>query len=220
MLILFDLDGTLMDDGAAEQSAATYLYKSIVTPLSLEQFLSQWSVALKRHFNRYLTGEVSFQGQRRDRVREVIDSSLSDAAADRMFADYHANYEAAWTLFPDVMPCLNSLSEFRVGLITNGQADQQRRKLAQTCILDRFECVLISEECGCAKPDPAIFIRACESLGERPESSVYIGDRYDIDAQAARRAGLHGIWLDRKQTANASHVPPIIGSLDDLLTTL
>jgi len=220
MLILFDLDDTLMDDGAAERSAATYLHKRVETPLSVEEFVSQWSMALRRHFDRYLAGEVSFQGQRRDRVRELIDSSLSDEIADRIFADYHASYEAGWALFPDAVPCLNGLPGFRLGLITNGQRDQQRRKLVRTGILDRFECVLISEECGCSKPDPAIFIRACASVGELPESSVYVGDRYDIDAQAARRAGLHGIWLDRKRTGNASHTPPIIGSLGELLTAI
>lgn len=220
MLILFDLDDTLMDDGSAERSAALLLHKTIETAVSAEEFASRSADSLKRHFARYLAGEVSFQGQRRDRMRELIDSSLSDEAADRIFADYHANYVASWSLFPDALLCLNGLSRFRLGLITNGQAHQQRWKLVQTGILDRFECVLISEECGCSKPDPAIFVRACASVGELPENSVYVGDRYDIDAQAARRAGLRGIWLDRKRTANASHTPPIVGSLGELLTVI
>ena len=220
MLILFDLDDTLMDDGAAERSAATHLYNNVETPLSVEEFVSKWSGTLRRHFDRYLAGELSFQGQRRERVREMIDPSLADEIADRIFADYHAQYEAGWTLFPDAAPCLDGLSGFRLGVITNGQGDQQRRKLVRTGILDRFECVLISGECGCSKPDPAIFVRACASVGELPENSVYVGDRYDIDAQAARRAGLHGIWLDRKRTANASHTPPIVGSLGELLTAI
>lgn len=216
MLILFDLDDTLMDDGTAERSAALLLHKTTKTVGSAEEFASRWSDAMKRHFARYLAGEVSFQGQRRDRIRELIDPSLSDDAADRIFADYHANYEAGWSLFSDALPCLNNLSQFHLGLITNGQRDQQRLKLKRMGILDRFECVLISEECGCAKPDPTIFLRACAFIGELPENSVYVGDRYDIDAQAARVAGLKGIWLDRKAKATAMHAPPVIGSLDEL----
>jgi putative hydrolase of the HAD superfamily len=220
MLVLFDIDDTLLDHGAAERSAATLLHKLVSAPVPLEDFLVRWATALERHFARYLAEEVSYQGQRRDRVREVVDSSLSDEAADRLFADYLANYEASWSLFSDVLPCLNSLSQHRLGVISNGQGHQQRRKLAQTGILDRFECLVISEECGCAKPDATIFLRACAQVGESPANSVYVGDRYDVDAQAARTAGLQGIWLDRNERATAEHAPPIIGSLDRLRALL
>jgi putative hydrolase of the HAD superfamily len=220
MLVLFDIDDTLLDHGAAERSAATLLHKRVSAPVPLEDFLVRWATALERHFARYLAEEVSYQGQRRDRVREVVDSSLSDEAADRLFADYLANYEAGWSLFSDVLPCLDSLSQHRLGVISNGQGHQQRRKLAQTGILDRFECLVISEECGCAKPDATIFLRACAQVGESPANSVYVGDRYDLDAQAARTAGLRGIWLDRNERATAENAPPIIGSLDRLRALL
>jgi putative hydrolase of the HAD superfamily len=149
-------------------------------------------------------------------VREVVESSLSDEAANHVFSDYLANYEASWCLYSDVRPCLDSLSEHRLGVISNGHGQQQRKKLAQTGILDKFECLLISEECGCAKPDPTIFTRACIQLGELPSNSVYVGDRYDLDAQAARMAGLRGIWLDRNEQATPQHLPPIIESLNQL----
>jgi putative hydrolase of the HAD superfamily len=216
MLVLFDIDDTLLDHRAAERSAATLLHKNIGASVSLEEFLAKWATSLERHFARYLAGGVSYQGQRRDRVREMVDSSLSDETADRIFAGYLANYEASWSLFADVLPCLDSLAQHRLGVISNGQGVQQRRKLAQTRIVDRFECVVISEECGCAKPDATIFLRACAEVGESPANSVYVGDRYDMDAQAARTAGLQGIWLDRKEGATAEHLPPIIESLDRL----
>jgi putative hydrolase of the HAD superfamily len=220
MLILFDIDDTLLDHKSAERRAATLLYKSVEPPFSLEEFLVKWAAALERHFSRYLAGEVSYQGQRRDRVREVVESSLSDEAADRVFADYLVTYEASWSLFSDVLPCLDSLSEHRLGVISNGQGHQQRRKLAQTGILDRFQCLVISEECGIAKPDTAIFICACAQLGESSANSVYVGDRYELDAQAARTAGLRGIWLDRDKQSTAQHAPPIIESLNQLRSFL
>jgi len=221
VLILFDLDGTLFDHDTAEQAAARRLYETLtVPPMPLDAFLAEWTVALERHFARYLAGEVSFQGQRRDRIREMIDGSLSAGEADRIFTQYLAWYESSWSLYPDVLPCLDDIADYRLGLISNGQGDQQRRKLVKTGITDRFECILISEECGCAKPDPAIFARACSILGEGPADSVYIGDRYDLDAQAARAAGMRGVWLDRKKAATPDHTPPIIETLSKLRTAL
>jgi putative hydrolase of the HAD superfamily len=98
-------------------------------------------------------------------------------------------------------------------VISNGQGQQQRKKLAQTGILDGFDRIVISGECGCAKPDPGIFVRACDRPGERPGNAVHVGDQYELDAQAARAAGLRGIWLDRHRRGTAEHAPPIIESL-------
>lgn len=216
MLVLFDIDDTLLDHRAAMRCGAACLHHNIGAPMPLEEFLVRWQRALDRHYARFVAGLVSFQAQRRDRIREVIDSSLTDQAADGIFAQYLAGYEAGWSLFSDVSPCLDSLSRHRLGVVSNGQVHQQRKKLAQTGILDRFECVVISEECGCAKPDPNIFLRACGRVGEAPENVVYVGDQYDLDAEAARTAGLQGIWLDRHQRATAKHGPPVIESLNEL----
>jgi putative hydrolase of the HAD superfamily len=213
MLILFDIDDTLLDHSGAVRSAAMTLHEITGPPMGVEEFLLHWAAALERHFGRYLAGEITYQGQRRARVREVIDATLSDDAADQLFSRYLAAYEGAWSLFPDVRPCLGQLSQHRLGVISNGQTHQQRKKLMQTGIADRFECILISEECGCAKPSEDIFLRACAATGASPVNALYVGDQYELDAEAARRAGLLGVWLDRHGKATPRHSPPVIRTL-------
>jgi putative hydrolase of the HAD superfamily len=216
MVIFFDIDDTLVDHGSAIRAAVETLHRTVVVNISLEEFFLVWTSALKRHFDRYLAGELSYESQRRARVHETIDPTMSDEAADRVFATYLASYEAHWRLFPDVLPCLERLARYRLGVISNGQAAQQRSKLQRTGILDRFDGVLISEECGCAKPNAAIFHRACSMVEESPQQSVYVGDLYDVDAVAARAAGLTGIWLDRAGRVSVKHAPPMIHSLAQL----
>jgi putative hydrolase of the HAD superfamily len=213
MLILFDIDDTLLDHSTAMQAAATRLHRHVGAADSLDSFVARWSAALEHHYSRYLAGAVTLEGQRRDRLREVVDPALTDDDADRMFAEYAAGYESAWSLFADAVPCLDDLAEHQLGIISNGYGDQQRRKLSQTGILDRFQCVVISDDFGCAKPDAAIFRHACDEVGESPAGAVYIGDRYDVDAEGARAAGLRGIWLDRRSQSGPDHAPPIIQSL-------
>ena len=123
-------------------------------------------------------------------------------------------------MFPDVGPCLEHLTSYRLGVISNGRTVQQRLKLARTGIADRFEGIVISEEYGCAKPNAEIFHRACSTAGESPDRSVYVGDLYDVDAVAARNAGLVGVWLDRAGNASEEHVPPVIHSLAQLVEIL
>jgi putative hydrolase of the HAD superfamily len=216
MAVLFDLDDTLIDHTAAFRLATNGLYESVASPLSLAQFHLAWSASLTRQFDRYLAGELSYEEQRLERIREVIDSTLSDDAAGRLFSIYLDRYEAGWSLFPDVETGLEKLSRHRLGIVTNGQVLQQRAKLERTGLMDKFDCVVISEDCGSAKPDPAIFLRACSLLGEAPSSCVHVGDHYDLDVIGARHAGLRSIWLNRAGNATAEHVPPIIRSLDDV----
>jgi putative hydrolase of the HAD superfamily len=216
MVVFFDIDDTLLDHVAAARAGAVALHRHIGAQGPLERFVSEWASALDRNFPRFLAGELSFQGQRRERIRQVVDAALTDAAADAVFVSYQEAYEAAWALFPDVLPCLDTLSNGRVGIISNGQVEQQRQKLKKTGIEARFECVVISEDCGCAKPAPEIFLEACRRIGASPAETVYVGDRYDIDAEGARRAGLTGVWLDRQRTRTARNEPPVIGTLDEL----
>jgi putative hydrolase of the HAD superfamily len=111
---------------------------------------------------------------------------------------------------------LDGLSDCQLGIVTNGQGNQQRLKLERTGIRDRFDCVVISEEHGKAKPHPALFQRACSYLGQEPGRSVFVGDIYELDAIGARRAGLVGVWLDRAVTVGLEHTAPIIHSLGEL----
>jgi putative hydrolase of the HAD superfamily len=61
----------------------------------------------------------------------------------------------------------------------------------------RFRVVVISEEVRVAKPAPGIYLIACRRAGVRPSDAIYVGDRLEDDALAARAAGLRGIWLNR-----------------------
>jgi putative hydrolase of the HAD superfamily len=216
MLILFDIDDTLLDHTTAMRAAAAFVHQQFGGADTFEQFFANWSAAQARHYPRFLSGEISYAGQRPARVREMIDLQLTDAAADEVFADYFAAYEANWSLFPDVRECLAQLSRHRLGVISNGASSEQRRKLVNTGIAEYFEHILISDECGWFKPAPEIFRHACSLCGESAANAVYVGNLYDLDAEAARRAGLRGVWLDRDGRRSPHNLPPIITRLNDL----
>jgi putative hydrolase of the HAD superfamily len=141
---------------------------------------------------------------------------LTDSAADRVSADYLAAYEAGWTPFDDVMPCLDALSSHRFGVITNGQTEQQIDKLVRTGLKSRFEVIVVSSEVGFAKPDPRIFAEACRRAGESSELCWHVGDRLDKDPLPAIAAGLSGIWLNRDLKKRGDPRVPTIRRLDEL----
>jgi putative hydrolase of the HAD superfamily len=221
VLVLFDIDDTLIDHSTAVNAGIAALYGVLSPAVTPPAFLDAWVNAMKAHFPRYLRGEVSYEDQRRSRIRDVVGPSLSDVDADRLFATYFAAYEATWALFPDVIACLDALAAHRLGIISNGQGAEQRSKLHRTGIADRFTSIHISAECGHAKPASEIFHQACETAGSPRGNAAYIGDLYETDAVGARQAGLHGIWLNRgQQEASADRVPPMIRGLGELASML
>jgi putative hydrolase of the HAD superfamily len=217
--VLWDVDDTLFDyrganaDGAVRHFAAEGI---LARYPSRQAALDHWWAVMEEHYGRFLAGELDLTGQRRARARAFLGRPLTDAEADAWFAGYTARFEAAWRLFPDVVPALDALAgSHRHAVLSNSSERYQRRKLGRLGIGDRFEAVLCSDDIGHAKPAPEAFLAACRALDLPPATVAYVGDRSDIDAAAATAAGLHGIWLDRAGTG-AEGTGPRITTLAEL----
>ena len=215
MVIFFDIDDTLLDHTSAEEQAAQQLYAHFRhrLPHTGPDFAALWKHVAEQHMAAFLAGAISFTEQRRRRIRAVFPAPLEDQEGDRLFRIYLAYYEQAWSVFPDVLPCLDRLTEHTLGIISNGNTEQQKKKLNVLGIAARFSLVVTSEAVGVAKPDPRIFTRACHVAVAHPTQCVYVGDRLDTDARAAHQAGWTGIWLNRTAP---EMVPPDVIAIPDL----
>jgi putative hydrolase of the HAD superfamily len=69
-----------------------------------------------------------------------------------------------------------------------------------------FDCVVCAgdDEVGRLKPHPRIIEVALQRLGVAPEEAVYIGDRPDIDGDAAKRAGVRYVNIIRGNTVHSA----------------
>jgi putative hydrolase of the HAD superfamily len=188
-----------LDHTSAEEQAAQQFYAHCrhQLPHTGPDFAVLWKQVAVQHMAAFLTGAINFTEQRRHRIRAVFPTTLEDHEADRLFRIYLAYYEQAWSAFPDVLPCLDRLTAHTLGIISNGNTQQQRKKLEVLGIAARFSVVVTSEAVGVAKPDPRIFTLACHAAAAHPTQCVYVGDRLETDAQAAHQAGWPGIWLNR-----------------------
>jgi putative hydrolase of the HAD superfamily len=202
--ILFDLDGTLLDDDKAVDAAvkAFHCVYGDTLGISPHDLALRWSELLSIHFQRYLKGEISMQEQRRARMFDLFGSRLriSAEAADEVFAVYERLYRASWVAFPDVVPSLSALSGFQLAVLTNGELSQQSQKLRAAGLDNCFSSILASSEIGFAKPRPEAFLAACAHLQLDARQCVYVGDNLDVDARGSASAGLTSIWLDRYES--------------------
>lgn len=223
--LLFDLDGTLLDhDTAAEVALIKALQRMPgLHDVDLADARRRWKRIEELAMGRYLAGEITFTGQRRLRVTllatELGLGTWDSPRADAWFAGYLHHYESAWRIYPDVRPGLDTLAEqhphLRLGVLTNGDADQQRKKLLHVGLAAELPDIIASSEVGAAKPNAEIFHTGCAQLCLAPNEVAYVGDRLHADAIAATNAGLHGIWLNRNNDTTTTE-PPVIQTLNDL----
>lgn len=201
--VCFDLDGTLFDHrGAARTGATRFLERSgiVVT----ESVLRSWSAAEGVQFERWRSGEITFQEQRRARLRSVlpplgIDLPAEDRGVDAVFEVYLRAYRAAWRAFPGSASLLRDLRTrgYRVGLLTNGTEHQQLDKLARTGLDGAFDAVCTSERIGSQKPDVRAFRTVASELRVDPAECLFVGDDPVHDVAGARAAGMRALLVRR-----------------------
>jgi len=96
----------------------------------------------------------------------------------------------AWIPYPDTEPTLRALRArgIKIGIVSNVPQDL-RPIFAAHHLADLVDAFTHSYEVGAEKPDPAIFLRACEAIGTKPAETLMVGDHPVADA-GALKAGL------------------------------
>ncbi len=105
-VIVFDIDGTLMDHGAAAgEGLDSFLHLIGAEPTP--SLGDAWLRAEQEHFTAWREGKVSFAEQWRLRMAnlfEVLGKPVSgEAQPNQFFGSYLAEYERAWQVYPDVL---------------------------------------------------------------------------------------------------------------------
>jgi putative hydrolase of the HAD superfamily len=217
--VLFDLDDTLMDHtGASTAALRAWIPTFGVAEDDIDPLMNVWADLEQQHWPAWRAGEISFAEQRRRRARDfmiALGRTPTDDELDTIYAGYLTRYVNNWAAFPDASPTLGQATAagLLVGVLTNGNQDQQTAKLAATGLVELCGPVFASSTLPRAKPHPDAYHEACRQLGVAPEETLMVGDNYELDVVAARAAGLSAIHLDRAATGSTTAA---ISTLTDL----
>ena len=207
-LVLFDLDGTLLDgSGLPGAMRATCAVLAPRLPgASVDDLVAANTAAWQRLWpeveDAWMHGDRTGDDIGEEAWRETLLAGGSDDPALLRLAltTWDAEQRRAFRLFDDVLPVLDRLDGdgVRVGLVTNGAASVQRLKLEAVEAAHRFEPLLISGDVGIRKPDPGIFAAALHDAGVAAAAAWYVGDNLWHDVAPAHEAGLVTAWIDRR----------------------
>lgn len=99
---------------------------------------------------------------------------------------------------------------YTVGLLTNGPAEHQWKKICALHMDQVFarDRIFISGEIGLEKPDPAIFAYVNRQTDTIPAHSYFIGDSWRNDVVGAVSAHWHMIWFNARHAVRESDHQP------------
>ncbi|HIK17792.1 MAG TPA: HAD family hydrolase [Leptolyngbyaceae cyanobacterium M33_DOE_097] len=211
-VIFLDAVGTLF----GVQGSVGHVYREVaqsvgveVDPIALNKaFYQCFKAAGLPAFG--VTDPITVRQKEYDWWKKIAIATFKQAGALPQFADFdgffaqlyhHFSTTAPWFVYPDVRPALQRWRDMEIQLGILSNFDSRLYAVLDALELSHFfTSVTISTEVGAAKPDAQIFQTALQKHLCQPEWAWHIGDRFDEDYQAARAAGLRGIWLRRKET--------------------
>ena len=107
-----------------------------------------------------------------------------------------------------------------VVIVTNGIAQVQRGRMAQSELRPYVSGLVISEEVGAAKPNPLMLEKGMELARTTDQRrALMLGDSLTSDIAAAENAGIDACWFNPKRARQATKGLPIayeIASLDEV----
>ncbi len=223
--LFFDLDITLIDIKKAQYKAIEDLYSiyNFSDKTDLSSFTKTWDDLTDYHYAFYTRKEISYEEQRNRRIIDLFkeyDMPL-DKTPTEIFSIYLKSFEDNWCIFDDVYETLDYLYQkgYKLGVISNGDLNQQTDKLSRTGILKFFEVVTASSEYDYSKPDPKLYETIVNRYNINKEEMIMIGDQVDKDVLPCLEIGIDAIWLNRKNKDNDYNVKEI-KSLTTLINLL
>lgn len=187
--LVFDLDNTLIDRQRAFREMLDRKFHSLFT--DEEQIQQMIQDVMDWDANGTVERIVVFK-------KWVEKYRVTCITAEKLDADWSKESGTVAFLFDDVRNTLSILkNQYKIALLTNGNASSQRRKINTIQIDDLIDYSLVSGEFGIKKPDKRIFEYTCQQLGCNCEECAYIGDNYNIDVLGSRNAGMLSIYVSR-----------------------
>jgi len=209
-LFLFDLDDTLLDFRASEKLSFEGVLRELGYRDSVDELFQQYqgiNIGLWRAFE---AGTVSKDFLKVERFRKTFAANGLELDPQRASHRYLESLSENVVLIDGARRLYQSLAAHgEVGIITNGVASIQDRRIASSGLGDYISFTATSEACGHAKPDSRFFEYATKMARSfNKEATIIVGDRLDADILGANRFGIESCWYNPDRLTNDTEALP------------
>lgn len=208
-VILWDIDGTLLDFPAAEKAAIRTCFLKFHLGECTDEMLERYSALNRRCWEMLERGEISKKKMLVQRFRDFFEQEgiVTDCAEE-----FNACYQRALgdtVVFRDNgYELVEKLKgAYRQFVVTNGTYVAQERKLKNSGLENLIEEAFISDVVGFEKPAKEFFDYSLEKIGDYEKHEILIvGDSLTSDMQGGNNAGIVCCWYNPKHLKNTKNV--------------
>lgn len=203
-LVVFDLDGTLVDSGRDLASAVNAALRRVAPD----------AATLPEDLVRSFIGS----GAGKLIERSLRASGLPVPSQDVLplfLEEYRGRLLDTTRLYPGVEEALDAVSAKTLAVLTNKPGDLSRAILRGLGVAQRFAHVYGGDDFPERKPDPSGLLRILGEAGAKPTEAVMVGDS-DIDVLTGRAAGVLTIGVSYGFDPESLQSTPPDLMLDDL----
>jgi len=214
-LIIFDMDGTLIDSVPSLSFAINYMLKVLDSkPIAEETIRDFVGNGAEPLIKRALVRDKDYESKN-------IEESYFIKAKDIFLEFYGNNLNAKTTLYPDVLETLQYLKDknYKLAVATNKPIEFVGDMLKHFKLDNFFQIYLGGGSTEYKKPHPQMLLKICQELNITAQKSVMVGDS-SSDIIAAKKANIDSIALTYgyNQGANLKELEPtaIFDSFKDI----
>lgn len=212
--IFFDIGDTLVFDDPPLRDRLAQAAHAIGTTLDEARLPAAFRAGEAYAVERYVAG-VPWDAP--DSMREAI-ARIWQALGRPTQGD--AEWQALGAVFhvipflrhvpPDALSLLQELkgSGFTVGAISDWETTLPAL-LTELGIAPYLDALAVSAFVGVTKPNPRLFQDALRQANAAPESSLHIGDWYELDVAGARAAGMQAMLFDHQNRRPDADCPRV-----------
>ncbi|AWE09331.1 noncanonical pyrimidine nucleotidase, YjjG family [Lysinibacillus sp. 2017] len=195
--LLFDLDDTLLDFGAAEKWALPKLFAAHKFPLTpeIEDVYHKINSGLWQALEE---GEITREQLMETRFGKTFEHFGRHVNGRELDAEYRSYLAGSKVFVEGALEVIQALSpNYELYITSNGISDTQNKRLEVTGLAPYFKQVFVSEDTGYQKPMKPFFDFVFERIPNfDPTKAMIIGDSYSADITGGAGAGIDTCWLN------------------------
>ena len=227
-VILWDMDGTLLDFKIAQKEAITQVFRTIHKPLT-DDIIDLYSRINESYWKRLELGEVTRPELLVGRFRRLFEElGMNDVDVDSVRKEYEEVLGNVYEYIQDSLGLCKMLQpKCKQYIVTNGIAGTQNRKIKLSGFRDCMNDCFISEDAGYEKPNPKFFEYTFSKIPNfDPERTLIVGDSLTSDIKGGALAGIKTCWFnperkeitgDYKPDYEIEHLWDVLRILDFML---
>ena len=206
-LIIFDLDGTLIDSSIDITNALNYAIEPYDLPcLTNNEAIKMVGEGITRLIEK-LIGE-----------KDISAGTAKDDVSKRFIEHYTEHVLDYTKTYPGVKETLERLSCYKKAVISNKRESLSIRVLEGLGLSGFFDVILGSDSVNEKKPSPIPIIKVLSDLNMRPPEAVIVGDsNFDVDAGKAAGVTTIAVTYGYRPRDTISHADYMIDRIIDLV---